>query len=383
MSTWNKWMWKTQRWIHIKQGKKHVDLLEQILKHKWKKEHSEKHTHTHMPSVPIVFISANGWMCFGYMCENIYVAICLVSDNDSNNDETTGKSLTPLSSLWTRRAETGIIWIESVCVCVCLFVDVVVVARVQHRQVTNIAPGACNERDQRKHFSNKLLVFSCFFRIFLFFCLFLFLSLNRSCPLIFSRLYSPFCLLHYRNTHSLFIILSVCFFFVFIFRAPLSVRGNNGSGGPGSEHSLPPSYNRTRNNLLRIPAIIGGNSNSTGNGSQTRSNDITTSNTSNSIIDAKHSKSSTDIQDIDALFLNANNSSNGSHDTITNESNTKSAEIENATNSESIKIEDEAASKANTTTSSIGSDLVTIVTITGCTTTESSTGGEMNILAHL
>lgn len=163
----------------------------------------------------------------------------------------------------------------------------------------------------------------------------------------------------------------------------MSVRGNNGSGGPGSEHSLPPSYNRTRNNLLRIPAIIGGNSNSTGNGSQTRSNDITTSNTSNSIIDAKHSKSSTDIQDIDALFLNANNSSNGSHDTITNESNTKSAEIENATNSESIKIEDDAASKANTTTSSIGSDLVTIVTITGCTTTESSTGGEMNILAHL
>lgn len=42
------------------------------------------------------------------------------------------------------------------------------------------------------------------------------------------------------------------------FRAPLSVRSNNGNGGPGSEYSLPPSY-RARNNLLRIPAIIGGN----------------------------------------------------------------------------------------------------------------------------
>ncbi|XP_031617704.1 putative uncharacterized protein DDB_G0286901 [Contarinia nasturtii] len=182
-----------------------------------------------------------------------------------------------------------------------------------------------------------------------------------------------------------------------LLRAPLSVRGNNVSSGPGSEHSLPPSYNRTRtNNLLRIPAIIGvGNSNNTTSAIQPRNtNDNNTSNTSNSIIIAKLSKSSTDIQGIDELFLNANNSSSVSHDTITNESNAKSAEIENATNSESnvvAKIEDDiksgsvTASAATTTmsTSSIGNDLVTIVTITGCTTTESSTGGEMNILAHL
>lgn len=211
-------------------------------------------------------------------------------------------------------------------------------------------------------------MFSCFFRMF--FLLYLSLSLT-----------SPHSLLHYRNilTHSL-----SSFLYVFIFRAPLSVRGNNGNGGPGSEHSLPPSYNRTRNNLLRIPAIIGGNSNSSGNGSsQPRNNDTTTSNTSNSIIDAKHSKSSTDIQDIDALFLNATNNSNGSHDTITNESNAKSAEIENATNSESVVARIEDGSATRMATSTIGSDLVTIVTITGCTTTESSTGGEMNILAHL
>ncbi|XP_055322492.1 dual specificity protein kinase splA [Sitodiplosis mosellana] len=175
-----------------------------------------------------------------------------------------------------------------------------------------------------------------------------------------------------------------------LLRAPLSVRGNNGNnGGPGSEHSLPPSYNRTRNNLLRIPAIIGGNSNSAAMANQQshRNNDNNTSNTNttNSIIDAKLSKSSTDIQGIDELFLNATNNSNGSHDTITNESNAKSAEIDNATNSQSTvtvvaKIEDDT--KAMVATSSNG-DLVTIVTITGCTTTESSTGGEMNILAHL
>lgn len=169
----------------------------------------------------------------------------------------------------------------------------------------------------------------------------------------------------------------------------MSVRVNNGSGGPGSEHSLPPSYNRTRNNLLRIPAIIGGNSNSVGNASQPRNNnDNSTSNTTNSIIETKLSKSSTDIQDIDELFLNANNS-NGSHDAITNESNAKSAEIEMASNSDAnaTKLEDETKTVAVTTTmsatSTIGNDLVTIVTITGCTTTESSTGGEMNILAHL
>lgn len=178
------------------------------------------------------------------------------------------------------------------------------------------------------------------------------------------------------------------FLCIFNFRAPLSVRVNNGSSGPGSEHSLPPSYNRTRNNLLRIPAIIGGNSNSVGNTSQPRNNDNNTSSTTNSIIETKLSKSSTTIQDIDELFLNANNS-NGSHDTITTDSNAKSAEIENATNSESnvTKLTDDTKTAVVTTTmaatSTIGNDLVTIVTITGCTTTESSTGGEMNILAHL
>lgn len=158
----------------------------------------------------------------------------------------------------------------------------------------------------------------------------------------------------------------------------MSVRGNNGNGGPGSEHSLPPSYNRTRNNLLRIPAIIGGNSNSTlANASQCRNN-----NDNNTSINT--TKSSTDIQGIDELFLNANNNnSNGSHDTITNASNAKSAEIDNATNSESTvsvvaKIEDDTKAMVSTS-----SNDVTIVTITGCTTTESSTGGEMNILAHL
>lgn len=162
----------------------------------------------------------------------------------------------------------------------------------------------------------------------------------------------------------------------------MSVRGNNVSGGIGSEHSLPPSYNRTRNNLLRIPAIIGGNSNSTANPIQPRGIDNNASNATNSIIDAKLSKSSTNIQAIDELFLNANNNSSGSHDTITNESNAKSAEIEHATHSESnvAKIMDDT----KTVTSNIGrNDLVTIVTITGCTTTESSTGGEINILAHL
>lgn len=188
---------------------------------------------------------------------------------------------------------------------------------------------------------------------------------------------------------SMFRVLFFSFIFIFNFRAPLSVRGNNcNNGGPGSEHSLPPSYNRTRNNLLRIPAIIGGNGNSATNAIQQshRNNDNNSSNTNttNSIIDAKLSKSRTDIQGIDELFLNATNNSNGSHDTITNESNAKSAEIDNATNSKSTisvvaKIENDTKSMVATSSS----DLVTIVTITGCTTTESSTGGEMNILAHL
>lgn len=166
--------------------------------------------------------------------------------------------------------------------------------------------------------------------------------------------------------------LSCVFLFVSIFRAPLSVRGNNGSGGPGSEHSLPPSYNRTRNNLLRIPAIIGGsNGNIINNTSQSR-NDNTTTNTSNSIIESKLSKSSTDIQDIDELFLNANNST-GSHNA--NESNAKSAELDTSAESHATTVDDDTKADRH--------DLVTIVTITGCTTTESSTGGEMNILAHL
>lgn len=88
------------------------------------------------------------------------------------------------------------------------------------------------------------------------------------------------------------------------------------------------------------------------------------------------SKSNTDIQDIDRLFLNANG--NGHGDMIANTGSTeKSVEISgDASNTNTNTLE-------NVTKASNGSDLVTIVTITGCTTTESSNGGEMDILAHL
>lgn len=178
------------------------------------------------------------------------------------------------------------------------------------------------------------------------------------------------------------------FFFHFnICRAPLSAR-NNGNCGPGSEYSLPPSY-RARNNLLRIPAIIGGNStNNTSNISitQTRSASNDTSpntTTETTIIDSKLSKSSTDIQDIDRLFLNANSSGHGDHETLrANVTMEKSVEIGgNASQTGSNAMNDNSTKTVHSTNS--GNDLVTIVTITGCTTTESSTGGEMDILAHL
>lgn len=160
---------------------------------------------------------------------------------------------------------------------------------------------------------------------------------------------------------------------------------NNANCGPGSEYSLPPSY-RARNNLLRIPAIIGGNStNNTNNISitQTRSasNDTSPNTTTETIIDSKLSKSSTDIQDIDRLFLNANCSGHGDHEALANGTMDKSVEIGGDTSQTGSNTMDDDTKAVHSTNN--GNDLVTIVTITGCTTTESSTGGEMDILAHL
>lgn len=183
---------------------------------------------------------------------------------------------------------------------------------------------------------------------------------------------------------SFFCVFSFPFFFLSFFRAPLSAR-SNGNCGPGSEYSLPPSY-RARNNLLRIPAIIGGSSANNTNSisiTQTRhaNNDTSSTTTTDAIIDSKMSKSSTDIQDIDRLFMNANSSGHAEHDTITTGPTEKSMEIGcgDASNTGSNAMDDDTKAIQ----SSNGNDLVTIVTITGCTTTESSTGGEMDILAHL
>lgn len=83
------------------------------------------------------------------------------------------------------------------------------------------------------------------------------------------------------------------------------------------------------------------------------------------------------------MFLHTNSSSHDNRELTPNRSNEKSAEIGHAPNTESnvvITIDD--VTKA-INSNNCNNDLVTIVTITGCTTTESSTCGEMDILAHL
>lgn len=93
-------------------------------------------------------------------------------------------------------------------------------------------------------------------------------------------------------------------------------------------------------------------------------------------------KSTTDILDIDRLFLNANNCNN-------HHSNNTVHDNDGAMNSTQCLVSNLATNSTESTTlkspmrSTNGNDLVTIVTITGCTTTESSTGGEMDILARL
>lgn len=139
------------------------------------------------------------------------------------------------------------------------------------------------------------------------------------------------------------------FFFHFIFSVPLSVRGH--SGAHSSECSLPPCY-RSRNNLLRIPALISGSS--TGNSNQNRIDSMS----SNSETNSKQFKSAnTNIQEIDQLYLNTNSSS--SHGPVTEQSNIKPIDTSNDNN-----------------------DLVTIVSITDCTA-NGTTNSEMDILAHL
>lgn len=203
--------------------------------------------------------------------------------------------------------------------------------------------------------------------------------------------YSFFLSISYSSFFTRYIFSFFCFifeifaFFCFLFRAPLTVR-NNGNIGPGSEHSLPPSY-RARNNLLRIPRIGGISNNNGQNNSihqtQNSNNDNNISNTANSILDSKIYQSNTNIQNIDRMFLHANSSSHDNRELTPNRSNEKLAEIGHAPDTESnvVITIDDVTKTINTNNGN--NNLVTIVTITGCTTTESSTGGEMDILAHL
>lgn len=95
------------------------------------------------------------------------------------------------------------------------------------------------------------------------------------------------------------------------------------------------------------------------------------------VIPTKLSKSTTDIHDIDRLFLNA---TNGNNDNTPNDNSV-------AVNSMQCLVSNMVQSPIETTNTKMdgfnNNDLVTIVTITGCTTTESSTGSEMDILARL
>lgn len=83
------------------------------------------------------------------------------------------------------------------------------------------------------------------------------------------------------------------------------------------------------------------------------------------------------------MFLNANCSGHGDHEALANGTMEKSVEIGggDASQTGSNAMDDNTTKAVHSTNN--GNDLVTIVTITGCTTTESSTGGEMDILAHL
>lgn len=88
----------------------------------------------------------------------------------------------------------------------------------------------------------------------------------------------------------------------------------------------------------------------------------TTTTTASTTVQSKLSNASTDLHDIDRLFLNSS-----SHATIGDNAHLMNNDVSYSVGGDT---------KANR------NDLVTIVTISGCTTTESSTG-EMDILAHL
>lgn len=179
------------------------------------------------------------------------------------------------------------------------------------------------------------------------------------------------------------------FFFQSNFRAPLSVRCNNNSNDrPGSEYSLPPSY-RSRNHNSRPPTIGGcdspnntiiGNLNELACISSTMTTTRTATTATESIIPITHeiNQQQTYRTSIISDTFSESIVTNSIDDDLNNLKISKIIEkVELDDMEDIVKISNENLNNKNE------QDLVTIVTISGCIDNETTTNGEIDILANL
>lgn len=170
----------------------------------------------------------------------------------------------------------------------------------------------------------------------------------------------------------------------------MSVRCNNNSNDrPGSEYSLPPSY-RSRNHNSRPPTIGGcdspnntiiGNLNELACISSTMTTRTATTATE-SIIPTTHEINQQQIHRTSIISDTFSESivTNSIDDDLNNLKISKiieKVELDDADVRDIVKISNENLNNKN------DRDLVTIVTISGCIDSETTTNGEIDILANL